>query len=233
MWGLSALGALRRWRSGRPTLALVLLAYSPVFVFFAGGYGTEGILRVYLFSLPWTVCLAASALRPRAANVSRFSSLLAPAALAVVIALFLPSFFGDDAVNVMPQSDVQGTLAFYQTARPGTIFALADNFPGNIDGRYNLFGLQFLYGSGGLITGPKLHVSNAAAFTRVIESNDPKRSEPSYVLITKSMQTNGIEYGFLTSTDIRDLRAMLNRAPGWVRVYDAYGVTAFELPPSG
>ena len=42
MWGLSAIGALRRWRSGRPTLALVLLAYSPVFVFFAGGYGTEG-----------------------------------------------------------------------------------------------------------------------------------------------------------------------------------------------
>ena len=158
---------------------------------------------------------------------------MAPAALAVVTALFLPSFFGDDAVNLMPQSDVQGTLAFYQTARPGTIFALADNFPGNIDGRYNLFEMQFLYGAGGLITGPNLYVSNATAFTRVIEHNDPTPGEPSYVLITQSMLTNGLEYGFLTSTDIADLRGMLNRAPGWVRVYNAHGVTAFELPPSG
>jgi hypothetical protein len=234
MWGLSGVGALRRWRSGRPTLALVLLAYSPVFVFFAGGYGTEGILRVYLFSLPWTVCLAASALKPKPVRSPKFGSLLAPATLVVVIALFIPAFFGDDAVNVMPQSDVLGTQAFYQSARPGTIFGLTDNFPGQIGGRYNLFGVpQFLYGGDGIIPGPKLLVSNASAFTRVIEKNDPNPNEPSYVLITKSMETNGLEYGFLSSTDIAKLRTMLNRAPGWVRVYHAHGVVAFELPPSG
>jgi hypothetical protein len=234
MWGLSAVGALRRWRGGRSTLALVLLAYSPVFVFFAGGYGTEGILRVYLFSLPWTVCLAASALKPRAAHISRFGSLLAPLTLVVVIVLFIPAFFGDDAVNVMPQSDVQGTLGFYQSARPGTIFGLADNFPSDIDGRYNLFlPVLFLYGSGGIITGSNLHVSNAAAFTRVIEKNDPKPNEPSYVLITQSMETNALEYGFLSSSDIADLRTMLKSAPGWFEAYNAHGVTAYELPPGG
>ena len=36
----------------------------PVLVLLAGAYGNEGILRVYLFSLPWTACLAASALKP-------------------------------------------------------------------------------------------------------------------------------------------------------------------------
>ena len=166
MWGLSAIGALRRWRSGRPTLALVLLAYSPVFVFFLGGYGSEGILRVYLFSLPWTVCLVASAVKPLAVNVSRLGSLVAPVVLAGVIILFIPAFFGQDAVNVMPESDVQGVLGFYQSAQPGTIFSVADNAPGALNGRYNLFGSVSLYGPGGVIGGPKLLVSNAAGFTR-------------------------------------------------------------------
>jgi len=151
----------------------------------------------------------------------------------VVIALFFPSFFGDDAVNVMPESDVQGVLAFYQSARPGTIFSVADNAPGNINGRYDQFGSQILYGPGGLISGPALFVSNAAAFTNVIQANDPNRSEPSYVLITKSMETYGIEYGFLSSVDLAKLRQTLTRAPGWFQAYNAHGVTAFELPPGG
>jgi len=233
MWGLSGIGALRRWRNGRPTLALVLLSYSPVFVFFAGGYGTEGILRVYLFSLPWTVCLVASALKPPAASISRRRSLVTPVALAVVIALFVPAFFGEDAVNVMPESDVQGVLAFYQSATPGTIFSVADNAPGALSGRYNLFGGETLYGPGGLISGPKLLVTNAAAFTQVIKNNELKRHEPSYVLITKSMETYGVEYGFLSSVEFGDLRHMLSGAPGWFRAYNAHGVTAFELPPGG
>jgi hypothetical protein len=66
----------------------------------------------------------------------------------VVIALFLPSFFGDDAVNVMPESDVQGVLAFYQSANPGTIFSVADNAPGALSGRYNLFGVAVPLRSG-------------------------------------------------------------------------------------
>jgi hypothetical protein len=233
MWGLSGIGALRRWRNGRPTLALVLLAYSPVFVFFGPAYGTEGLLRVYLFSLPWTVCLAASAIRPRAASISRLGALVAPAVLAVAIALFLPSFFGDDAVNVMPQSDVQGMSAFYQSARPGTIFSMADNAPGDLNARYNLFGSQFLYGPGGLVTGPRLYLSNAAAFTRLIKKNDLNPDQPTYVLITKSMETYAAEYGFLDASNVQELRTMLGRAPGWFEAYNAHGVTAFELPPSG
>ncbi|MGA2306256.1 MAG: hypothetical protein ABSH29_19045 [Acidimicrobiales bacterium] len=232
MWGLSGIGALRRWRRGRPTLALVLLAYSPIFVLFAGGYGSEGLLRVYLFSLPWTVCLAASALKPLAANVSKLGSLAPPVALAAAITLFFPAFFGDDAVNVMPESDVQGVLAFYQSARPGTIFSVADNAPGALNGRYNLFGSVFLYGPGGVISGPKLFVSNAAAFTRVIKKYDLNPDQPTYVLITQSMQTYGVEYGFVSSAQLEDLRHMLSRAPGWFEAYNAHGVTAFELPPN-
>jgi len=232
MWGLSAVGALRRWRSGRPTLALVLLAYSPVVVFFAGSYGTEGVLRVYLFSLPWTVCLASSALQPPGTRTWRLGPMIAPVALIGMIALFLPAFYGDDSVNVMPQGDVQGTLAFYQTARPGSLFAAVNNYPNDINGRYNLFPPQYLYGQGGVISGSDPLVSNAAAFTRVIESNTANPRQPSYVLITQSMVTEGTQYGLLTSKDFSKLNHMLDHAPGWRRIYDVDGVTAYELAPT-
>jgi hypothetical protein len=71
MWGLAAAGALlRRW-SDRRVLALVLLASSPVVLLVAAAYGQEGILRIYLFSLPWTAALAALALAPQLANTAQ------------------------------------------------------------------------------------------------------------------------------------------------------------------
>ena len=141
MWLFAAVGAVRRWRWRRPTLALVLLAYSPAFVFFAGAYGDEGLLRVFLFSLPWTACLVASAVNPVAAGSSRFGlgALRAPVALAIALALFLPAFFGDDYSYVMSKGEVQGALSFYNTAAPGTIFIGDGNFPQGINQRYNEF----------------------------------------------------------------------------------------------
>ena len=62
LWGLAMAGAWLQRRSGRSVRALVLLAFSPVALLAAASYGQEGILRVYLFSLPWTAALAALAL---------------------------------------------------------------------------------------------------------------------------------------------------------------------------
>ena len=64
MWCLAIAGAWLRRRSGRPVLALLLLAFSPFLMLAILAYGQEGVLRVYLFSLPWTAALAALALAP-------------------------------------------------------------------------------------------------------------------------------------------------------------------------
>ena len=65
IWALAAVGAWLRRRAGQAALPLVLLAYSPVLVLVLQGYGHEGILRVFLFSLPWSAALGACALLPR------------------------------------------------------------------------------------------------------------------------------------------------------------------------
>jgi hypothetical protein len=229
MWGLSGVGAWRRWRSRRPTLPLVILAYSPALVFFAGAYGNEGLLRVYLFSLPWTACLAASALKPVGFSRSRLGAVGVPVALLVVIALFIPSFFGDDFSYVMPRSEVRGVLAFYQSAHAGTIFAADDNFPAQINGRYELFPEQILYGQGAVLSGSG---TSAAEITRAVVASNTKPDEPAYILIASSMQAYGTEFGFLGPHELQNLTKTLNDAPGWSRIYNTQDLTIFELPPS-
>ncbi len=64
IWLLAIVGAWMRKQAGRPVLALSLLAFSPVIVLFLVHYGNEATLRVYLFSLPWSVALASYALVP-------------------------------------------------------------------------------------------------------------------------------------------------------------------------
>jgi hypothetical protein len=67
IWGLAAVGAWHRRRTGQPILGTVLLTVSPALLLALVAYGTEGTLRVYLFSLPWAAALAASALSPAGA----------------------------------------------------------------------------------------------------------------------------------------------------------------------
>ena len=117
IWLLAIIGAWRRRRSGRTVLTLFALTFSPALVLAAQAYGNEGLLRVYLFSLPWAAALAASALEPLSNTVSWSVSQLrggtggfirrkapvswigAPLGLGLVLVLFFPAFFGDDAVQ--------------------------------------------------------------------------------------------------------------------------------------
>jgi hypothetical protein len=231
MWALAAVGAWRRWRSGRPTLALLILAYSPVLVLLAGAYGNEGILRVYLFSLPWTACLAASALKPVTSVRSRLGVLKAPAAIIIVLVLFFPSFFGNDYSYVMPKSEVEGVSAFYQTAPAGTIFAADDNFPSQLTGRYDLFVQKQLYGQDGIVPLKKSFTENGTELTRVISQNDPDIHRPVYVLISGSMQAYGTAYGYLEPNQLEKLSESLNHTTGWFRIFHNSGLTVFEMPP--
>ena len=161
MWLLALVGAWRRRHSGRIVLALLVLTYSPVLVLFGQAYGNEGILRVYLFSLPWAAALAAAAVEPgplsrkmmprlRAATGSLDFSwirpalrwLRAPVTLLIVIALFFVAFYGDDAFDTFPQSEVTAIQSFLQSARPGPVYVAEDNVPASDTDRYYLFPLN-------------------------------------------------------------------------------------------
>lgn len=118
IWLLVLAGAWLRCKpSRRLVIALLLLTFTPVLVLVADAYGNEGLLRVYLFSLPWAVALAAHALaRPAPAPRDRderagHDALRAVVTLALAVTLFFPSFFGNDGADVMTPSEVNTVLA--------------------------------------------------------------------------------------------------------------------------
>jgi hypothetical protein len=143
LWALAGVGAVRRLRQGRPTLLLVLLAGAPALLALGQNYGGEAIFRIYLFSLPWTVTLAAAALAPRSDASPRWGRLAAgpiAAGLAVVIVLFMSAFYGSVELYRVRPGSLAAQRYFYDHARPGSVLGLVSpNVPSRVSGRYDQF----------------------------------------------------------------------------------------------
>jgi hypothetical protein len=246
IWVLSLVGAWLRRRSRRTVAALVILAYSPLIVLLAGAYGDEGILRVYLFSLPWSAALAAAVLTPtprlpvkprrggedgESRRIRRFraEALRAPVVLAVVVALFLVAFFGSDQWNTMSDSEVASVTSFEQTAPGGPVLAANGNAPLNDTARYNLFPVAEIFGSGAVF-GTKKPPSDIALELADQAARSTSGDQPAYVMVTSSMIAYGQNYGTPTSY-FTILLNSLARSKYWKLVTRSPGAVIYELPP--
>ena len=65
--------------------------------------------------------------------------LRAPVALWIVIAMFFVAFFGDDAFDTFPQTEVNAITSFQQNARLGPVYVAEANVPTSDTARYYLF----------------------------------------------------------------------------------------------
>jgi len=250
MWALAGVGAWMRRRSTRTVLALVFLAYSPILILAVQAYGNEGVLRVFLFSLPWTAALAASALAPlptlvrtsKARSIWRLlghpairdrlpaGALRAPLVLGAVLALFFPAFFGDDSFNYMSQTEVSLVTSLLQHAPVGPVYCGSLNAPVADTARYNLFPLPVIFGANGLTTRATPGIANLIARDSLSYTNN---TEPAYVLITPSMINYSKAYGLVSPRDFAILLASLAHSPKWKLIASESGTVIYELPPSG
>lgn len=251
MWLLALAGAWVRRKSWRTVIALLFLTFSPVLVLFGGSYGGEGIMRVYLFSLPWAAALAAAALLPlrrlhhgfpdasdapppgAGGVLSRFDrgSIRAPAALAVAVALFLPAFYGNDAANTMSRTQVNATTAFLDRATPGMILCPEDNSSVSSTARYNQFPIGTIFGDYGIIsTDPsKMNVADYLARTVVNYTNGVS---PGYVLITPSMLADNAAYNYVPTSYYTELENQLRTSKYWKAIVDTDGTLVYEITPA-
>lgn len=230
VWLLALAGAWLRRRAARRTpLALLLLAFSPILVLFGGGYGNEGILRVYLFSLPWAAALAAFALAPPG-GVRRAPlrpALAAAVPLALAVALFFPAFFGNDASNVMQPGEVNTVMAFLRTARPGPVFAAIDNAPASDTANYNEWPTGSIFDSPGFITPAEENPGIAAFLARTMVHHFG--DGPAYVLVTPSMTAYNAAFGITRPGSIPMLLSSLARSPYWQLVVSRDGTVIYKL----
>jgi hypothetical protein len=232
LWFLGALGAYLRWRRGRPTFILAVLAAMPAAVLFAVPYGGEAVLRVYLFSLPWTAALAASALSELRARPRWLRAGTAGVVLASSIVLFGGAFYGNDRLYVMPTSEVQALGSFYRHAVPGPVYELNNNFPGLFTARYNLFPEFTLAGTGGVLPDAALRPTSGAVIALTLRKIGAAYGHPAYVVLTPTQDRYGTAYGLDRPGEVEALRQSLLSDPQWRIVVHRDGILIVKLPPS-
>ncbi|MET0415691.1 MAG: hypothetical protein ABW022_06685, partial [Actinoplanes sp.] len=140
---LAALGAITmlRRRLARQALLLLFLAAAPGVLIFGQNYGGEATLRVLLFSLPWVGGLAFAALDPWLAGGTRRRLRLLlrqPVVLMMLVALFVPAYFGKDELNIVGRGEVAAANWFYTNTPPGSVLMMCGpGFPVRIGARYD------------------------------------------------------------------------------------------------
>ena len=244
IWLLALIGAWRRRHSGRIVLALLVLTFSPVLVLFGQAYGNEGVLRVYLFSLPWAAALAAAAVEPGILSrkilphlnfswiTPAFRWLRAPVALWIVLAMFFVAFFGDDAFDTFPKTEVNATLSFLQSARPGPLYVAEDNVPAEDNAGYYLFPLINIFGAR---DGTPVVAEATPDIADLIAANSTAYTQggkdPAYVLIAPSMVPYNTAYAQAPPDSFEILQTSLAHSKAWKLIVNTGGTVIYELPP--
>jgi hypothetical protein len=255
MWVLAVAGAWLRRRSGRSVLALVLLTFSPFILLGALAYGQELILRVELFSLPWTAALAALALAsPRTVerevtgyraspalsvglqrHLPKLTSaaLRVPLVLGLALALFFPAFFGDDSYNMMPRSEVTAITSFLGDAAPGPLYIAIGNVPTLVNtGRYNLFPLVPIFGGGLTIAGTAPVTPGILNIVTNFAREQTGGRKPAYIVIAPSMTAYNQAYRVTPPSSFTTLLMALAHDHRWKLVVRQSGTVIYELPPT-
>lgn len=131
LWGIAALGALRRWAQGHRDLSMVALAAAPFPLLVLQPYGGEMIMRVYLLSLPFVVFFAASLFVPRPVPVLSWGAtgVIALSSCALLTG-FLVSRYGNERMDQFTAAEVATVERLYRLAGPGSLLvAGAGNLP--------------------------------------------------------------------------------------------------------
>ena len=128
MWGLALLGFAKLWRQGRRDIRPLVLMVAPFFMIPAQSYGGEILLRVALFSLPFTAYLIASLLLPRS---GRFSFPVSAQILTVCLVVSLSTViarYGNARFDMFTRGEIDGARALYRLA-PAHAVLIAGTHP--------------------------------------------------------------------------------------------------------
>jgi hypothetical protein len=247
MWCLALAGAWLRRRAGQPVLALLLLAFSPFALLALLAYGNEGVLRVYLFSLPWSAALAANALtlspaviraRTRAHGAEEKVRNPGPGtmriaiALSLVLALFFPAFFGDDSFNVMPASEVTALTSFQGNSQPGMIYAALSNAPFHDTENYNrILTIESIFGRNSLLGRRPIKPDIATTILK-LALDQTSRDRPVYIVIAPSMLSYNRAFSVVPPNAFAMLEKSLADTPPWTLILQKAGTVIYELPPN-
>jgi hypothetical protein len=144
VWGGACYGIVRRLRSGVSEVEASVLLFAPFVFLIANGYGGEGVLRAYLFSLPAAAYLIASALLPRRSSWQRTGArAITFVVLCAIAGLSVIASFGHDQFNILSPLEVEAARTLETSAPPGSqLYTIGASWPRNSTADYPNLTLQ-------------------------------------------------------------------------------------------
>lgn len=118
VWTLMTVSILALGARHRPPVTLAGLAVAP-FVMAVQNYGTEGVLRIFLFSSPFATLIIAQA--AVGAVRHRLGRVLVPALCLALVPLFVLTRYGNESYEQVRPDEVQALRTLYAIAPPGSV----------------------------------------------------------------------------------------------------------------
>lgn len=128
MWGLALLGFVKLWRRGRRDIRPFVLLVALFFMIPAQSYGGEMVLRVGLFSLPFTAYLMAALLLPRSGRFSLSIKALILTLCLVVSLSTVIARYGNVRFDMFTRGEIDGAQELYRLA-PANAVLIAGAHP--------------------------------------------------------------------------------------------------------
>jgi hypothetical protein len=116
LWLVAAVGFLRDRRAGRRDIRPLLLMGAPFIVLPAQSYGGEMLIRVALFSLPFTAYLVAGALLPRSRPATSRMTWRLGLVCAAISLLMVTGRYGNARFDIFTENEIAAAQKLYQLA---------------------------------------------------------------------------------------------------------------------
>jgi hypothetical protein len=212
---LATIGFCRRFRDRRE-LALPLLAVAPMPLILANDYGGEMIFRLYLFGLPFAAFYAAACFFPsEQAGRSRWTGLVLPTVLLLLIPGFALSYYGKEQTNYFSPQELEASRFVYGIAPRGSLLVTAtSDFPWAFVNYefydYQRFALEGLKERQAVLDDPVGTVEKIM---------DLQRHHHTYLLLTRSQAAENDMTGMMPPGSVARIEQTLTHSPEFTVIY--------------
>ncbi|WP_427128980.1 hypothetical protein [Pseudarthrobacter sp. S9] len=221
VWILAVVGAIAGYRRKAPWLAAAACALAPLVLIPAQPYGGELLLRLYLFSLPFAVCLAVLPLMSdRSAGLSLRRALGLLLLGSVLATATVVSRYGNDGMESFSNDEIAVVNRLYSTAPTGAVLIEAvRNTPWRFQ-HYADYDYRALVAA---------EPSHATAPLTCDAANQIAHKSGAYLIITESQQEAADLRGSTPPGDLQRFIATCGTNPGWTKVFENAGGVIFHI----